>query len=211
MSGKQMLIIIIIAVLVGGGGFWLLSRNSSRLKQSAVSKNTVQNPEVTPTLSDAKLLTWNDEAGFTFQYPEGLKIDNHPDDNVDYANLTFTGDDGPGSINILMKDNTYQSLDEWIKSDSNLTTGNIIDTNLGDKNGKKVITSTGQMIIGVIDNGVLVTIKKETGLSPLLETAWGKITDTWEFVYPTPTAADKKAVKVTNSQDTGGNVLEEDN
>ena len=82
----------------------------------------------------------------------------------------------------------------------------IIKENRSGKDGKKVLTDSGT-VIGVIDNGVLITLKKSSNLSPLLTTTWEKITDTWEFIYPTP-----KSSKTIPQGDTGdsGNVLEEE-
>jgi hypothetical protein len=197
-SLKQIVIVIILAILVGGGGALALTKYKTTPKQSPVSENLL----ASPTEVLIKFITWEDQAGFTFQYPEGLKVDNHPDDNANYANLTITGRDGAGSINILMSDDTYKSIEKWAKADS-------IDTSLGGINGKKIITNTGETIIGVIDNGVLVTIKKEANLSSILETTWEKIIDTWQFVYPTPTVG-KKPVKVLDNQDDDENVLEEE-
>lgn len=209
MSGKQIIVVIIAAILFGGSGAWLLSKSVANTKQEAISNNKVINSEVLPTTTPLKLLSWNDEAGFVFQYPEGILIDKHPEDEVNYANLTLSSADGLGKIEILMKDDTYKSADKWVKSDINLASGNILDTNIGDKNGKKILTKAGQTIVGIIDNGVLVTIKRESTLSPLLETTWGKIIDTWQFVYPTPSVSAKRSV-VAPGQNDGGEVLEEE-
>ena len=210
MNGKQMLGVIFIAVLIGGGGSLLLSKYLNTTKEKTLIKNTAKVPVATPTIK-INYLTWNDEAGFTFQYPEGVKIDNHPDDEVNYANLTLTSSDGSGNINILMTDDKYKSLDKWINSDSLLKSGTIIDTKLGDKDGNKILTTNGVTTIGVIDSGVLVLLKNESGGSSLLETTWGKIIDSWQFVYPTPTVGSKKVINTDNSsQDSGGDALEEE-
>jgi len=203
MSLKQILVIAVLALIVGGGGMAAAVKFKNVPKQSEVTPEIAVSPTLEPTKIPTNYLTWNDEAGFSFQYPEGLAIDKHPEDSVNYANLTITGKTA-GSINILMADDTFKTIDKWAKAGS-------IDTTLGSKAGKKMIDTSGETIIGVIDNGVLVTIKREANLSPILETAWEKIIDSFEFVYPTPTTASKKAVKVTDNQDSGGDVLEEEN
>ena len=158
------------------------------------TETTLISPSPTPI--SVNLATWTDEAGFSFQYPENIAIDKHPDDNDNYANLTLTDSDQEGSIDIVMSDKN-NTMDKWL---------NPIDTILGEKDGKKNITAT-ETIIGVIDNDVLVTLKRSTKLSPLLEVAWQNITDSWVFIYPTP-----KAVKTvqTNTNTDSGNVLEEE-
>lgn len=188
------------AILISAGGVMLV-KDRLTAKSIPTTKNIITSPTSMPTAIPVKIITWSDEAGFTFQYPEGLLIDNHSSDNVDYANLTLTNGEA-SRINILMVDNSFQSIDDWAKAGS-------IDTNLGGKAGKKIIDGTGATTIGVIDGDVFLTIKKEANLSPLLETAWEKITESFEFVYPTPTAA-REPVKVVNNQD-GSNLLLEEN
>jgi len=149
-----------------------------------------------PTSVPINLITWTDEAGFSFQYPEGITIDKHTEDTVNYANLTFTDGDQNESIDIVMSDND-NTMNKWT---------NAIDTVLGGKDGKKNMTDNG-MVIGVIDNDVLVTLTRTNKLSPLLEVAWQNITDSWEFVYPTPKATQKTQTTVEVD---GGDMLEEE-
>lgn len=179
-------------------------------KSTKPTKPTETNPPVTesiPTNVPVKFLTWTDPSGFVFHYPENVKINNHPEDNTNYANLTLTDSNYPEeSIDIIMQDDTYKTLDKWIASDKNLREGNIIDTIIGGKQAKKILTKT-QTIIGVIDTNVLVTIKRSATLSRSLETSWLKITDTFEFFYPSPTTSASKPVIDTSSSD---DVLEEE-
>ncbi len=198
MSFKQILIVVILAILIGGTATFFI------FKQNQVSENIEETTSVSPTPAPITLSTWTDEAGFSFQYPEGISINKHNDDIVHYANLTLTDINQTGNINILMSDDIYKTLDKWTTSDIELKSGNIIDTVLGGKDGKKIITTT-ETIIGVIDSDILVTIKRSTNLSPLLEIAWQKITDTWTFIYPTP-----GIIETTTTTEGGDDILEEE-
>jgi len=60
---------------------------------------------ISPTTTPISLSTWTDEAGFSFQYPTGTTIDKHPEDNINYANLTLTFLDN-STAQITMSDKT---------------------------------------------------------------------------------------------------------
>jgi len=200
MSIKQILIIVILAVAVGGVATVII------FSQNKSNPPSVSQISPSPTPTPVTLSTWTDPAGFSFQYPDSINIDQHPEDNDNYSHLTLTDGQQTGHINIIMADDTYKSLTKWISANPNLKAGNVIDTTLGGLEGKKVITDQGT-IIGVIDNGVLVTLSQNAPLSPLLATTWDKITDTWEFIYPTPAPA--KSTRPATSDDSG-DVLEEE-
>jgi hypothetical protein len=195
---KNYIVLIVLLVIVAGILFFWLGAKPSTLPTKA--------PATTGPTPTVKYLTWTDEAGFVFEYPEGVSINNHPEDNLNYANLSLTAPNQSGTIAILMQDDIYKSLGTWITKSSAFKDANILDTSLGDKDAKKILTANGQTIIGVIDSGVLVTLQKEGTLSPLLESTWSKITDSWAFVYPTPTTG--KTVVPAVSDDSG-DILEE--
>lgn len=184
MSVKQILIIVILAVLVGGSAVILVK------SQSHVSP-TSQPVEPTPTPTSVALTTWTDEAGFSFQYPEGITIDKHPDDNADYANLTLNLSPS-NTVNIIMSDNTYKDLNAW--AGQNLA----VDTTLNGKLAKKIIKD-GQTTIACIDNGVIVTITGQDVSS---------IVDSWTFIYPTPTIGTSKTAPATTNG--SGDILQEE-
>ncbi|KKR67933.1 MAG: hypothetical protein UU09_C0018G0004 [Microgenomates group bacterium GW2011_GWA2_40_6] len=151
-------------------------------------------PTVTsiPTTPVPKLLTWSDPSGFTFEYPEGITINNHPEDTKNYANLTLSSASSE-IMQITMTDNTFKSLDAWVGKSS------AIDTTLGDKAAKKIIINN-QTTLACIDGDVLVTI---TGNDI------SQVADSWIFVYPTPTIGVTKKVVAPAVSDDSGDVLEE--
>lgn len=185
MISKQIAVVVAIVLFVGLTATFVYIRQPVPQKIAAVTTTTPS-----PTPIPATLLTWTDEAGFSFQYPEGTTIDTHPEDTKNYANLTLTMPSG-GVVNIKMSDNTHKDLNAWAGQSS------AIDAFLGGQAAKKIIDENGQEVIGSIDNDVLVTI---TGNN--LST----ISNSWIFIYPTPAAA-----KAATSDMSGGeDILEEE-
>ena len=186
MNSKQIAIAIGLLILVGSFVFF----NNSR-KPQLISGDTGQKTVIpTPTPSPVTLLTWTDEAGFSFQYPEGTSIDNHPEDSENYANLTLTLP-SLETIDILMSDNKYKDLVAWVGKRSAL------DTTLEGRPAKKIVEG-GISTIACVDNEIIVTI---TGKDI------STIVDTWTFIYPSPTVTANKNAVVS---DDSGDVLEEE-
>ncbi|HCQ31458.1 TPA: hypothetical protein DIU27_03705 [Candidatus Collierbacteria bacterium] len=183
MSSKQILVAVTLFALIGGAAIYLISGRDRETQKPTNS------PALTPTATPVKMLTWTDEAGFSFQYPEGTGIDNHPEDKKNYANLTLTLN-SKETVQIIMADNTYKNLGDWVGENSAL------DTTLDSCPAKKILKDDLETI-ACIDNDVLVTI---TGRDI------AGIVKSWVFIYPSPAPAAKSAT--INNND--GDVLEEE-
>lgn len=186
MSRKQFIIITTLLVLVAGLGILIIS------KRNTAPDKPVQETSVlpSPTLAPVTLLTWTDEAGFSFQYPEGTTIDKHLEDTANYANLTLTLP-SQDSVDIKMSDDTFKDLNSWVGENSAL------DATLDDRPAKKIMKDSKE-VIACIDNGVIVTI---TGNN------LSGIANSWKFIYPSPSAS-KNTNTVAGSEDV--DVLEEE-
>ncbi len=200
MSVKQVVVIIILAIITGIG----VNYGIQKVISSTQSPTQIPTPTSIPTPTPITLTSWNDPAGFSFQYPSSIAINKHPEDTTNYANLTLTDADQPGNITIIMADDKFKTLDKWVASSPDLQAGNSLDTLLDSKVGKKVLTAS-TTIIGVIDSGVIVTLQRDNTISPLLDTTWQKILDTWTFIYPTPTPGKSSKTAVPNDS---GDVLQ---
>jgi hypothetical protein len=187
MSLKQILLMIVLAILVVSSTAFLIIKKNQTSTVSSEITTTSPTPTIVP------LATWTDEAGFTFQYPESTKVDKHPEDTKNYANLTLTLPSSD-TVNIIMADNTFKDLNSWAGQNS------AIDTTLGGKSAKKIIKD-GQTTVACIDNEVLVTI---TGKDI------STIVDSWTFVYPTSKATKTTNTTNTNVSNDSGDVLEEE-
>lgn len=159
MQKKLIVIFSVIGVLlVLAAGIWYLKMKSGNAE--IVSPNGAETSKL-PTAP--KLSVWNDPAGFTFQYDEILKIDNHPEDKINYANLELEESGKEGKILILASDTKYKDVSEWMAKDAKLKGGSAIDTALGGKTAKKVgVAGSSRVIIGAIDDKILFTIELDT-------------------------------------------------
>jgi len=173
MSTKQISVVIGLLISVAIVGVFFISRKNQ--KSDVVTPKT----SVSPTPTSVSLLTWIDEAGFSFQYPEGTVIDKHSEDTKNYANLTLTLPSRE-TVNILVSDNQYKNLDAWVGQNS------AFDTTLDGRPAKKILENDLETI-ACIDNEVIVKI---TGKDI------SEIVKSWTFIYPTTTVS-KNSPKTT--------------
>ena len=198
MKSKAFIIaVVFVCLLLAGGGIYLFtSRNKTEETVSPASQEQkLPQPSAAP-----KLLTWNDPAGFTFQYDPELKIDNHPQDKVNYANLEITEAGKEGKVLIMAADTKYKSVSEWAAK--------AIDATLGGKPAKRIVTAgSDKVVVGTIDDKILFTIE----MDPAGVTTWQKrfdqIISSYEFVYPT-SAPGKSSPSTSGSSE--GDIVEEE-
>lgn len=156
-TGIVLIVIIGLLLMGGGGGVWWWSRQ----KTAPVSPVTPQTAG--PSGVPATLLIWDDSAGFTFKYPEGLRIDKHDEDQENYAHIELTSAAHPGKLIVWAKDLpltkkgvVVKDVSEWVTSDATYASGNVVDTALGGQLAKKVLLSSPEMLVtGAVHDDVL--------------------------------------------------------
>ncbi|MCX6724910.1 MAG: hypothetical protein NTV20_02305 [Candidatus Shapirobacteria bacterium] len=149
---KKVLIIISVLVLIAIGVFVFLYQKPS---SGLVSPLTNQKTE-----SEAKLLAWEDPAGFKFSYPEEIKINNHPEDEENYAHLELTSSSHAGSILVWMKDTNYKNIQDWVKKENATESAQVFDSDLGGHPAQKLaFTSPQKMVTATLDGNVIVLIE----------------------------------------------------
>lgn len=147
-------IILGVGIVIGVGLVvrnTLIKKNTSATKpQSAV--------EVKPELG-----LWEDQAGFSFQYPKEVLTNKHDEDLENYAHIELTSATHSGRLIVWAKDTTYADVDAWVMKDKTLSTASVIDTTLGGKKAKKIILPepSKKLITGTIDDQILFTIEAE--------------------------------------------------
>jgi len=151
------------------------------------SQKILPSPTVKPI--EETFSTWNDEAGFVFQYLEGVDVKQDTADDTSYTNLSLTKVGEDGQILILAKDTKLKDISLWNKNADDIIIG-----------GKNALSSVleDKKTIGVIDEGILFTIEI-TGNSPALNTTFAKIKNTFEFVYPTSSAKSTDSSQFDNA------------
>lgn len=159
---------IIIGLGIGGlvAGAVIFSANN--LKPKPEEKII---PTSTPTPIIEKTV-WNDQSGFTFEYPKNLKLDPHDEDKTNYAHVELTDKDHPGKIIVWTKDTNASDLNSYLKLNK-ITTS--LDTKLGGEEAKKLITGDEEKIVKVatIKDGYLYEIE----YSPVDESYWNPVFD----------------------------------
>ncbi|PIS14089.1 hypothetical protein COT65_00755 [Candidatus Shapirobacteria bacterium CG09_land_8_20_14_0_10_47_13] len=173
------------------------------LKKSASVFSPAGGP--TPTASVA-LLIWTDPAGFKFAYPEAVKINAHPEDKINYANLDLTAEGKNGGIKILVADDAYKSLEVWAKKQQ-AAGGQILDSTLGEKPAKKAIfTAPAKMIIATIDAEALVTLEADLQGGDYWPTVFTDLAASFEFI---PLASEPTRVPAKSGSSAGSGVIDE--
>lgn len=172
---KKPLIAILVGLIIGGIGFggylaWLGSQPKPTEQQA---------PAAT---ASAEFLTWRDPNGFTFDYPEGLTVDKHDEDQQNYAHIEFTHPDHPGNIIVWAKDTTAADVSAWAKTEKRFKDANILDTTFANFPGKKVlIADPKQVIVGTINDEIVWTVEGLLTDSDYWSNVLSTIADTFKF------------------------------
>lgn len=208
---SKVLIAIAIALLIGGI-FFVLNGSGKKLISPLSEKEEAKTTPILPTSTPAEqTLTWKDPAGFAFKYPNSIKINNHPEDNVNYAHLDLTSVGKQGGVLVLAEDSKYKTLDLWFKTDVRVKGGASLETTLGGKTAKKVSVSTGgKVIVGVIDDGLLFTVELNPDTEGYYKKVFDQIVSSFEFT-PLPTEKPSSSAPVSSGSDnSSSDVVEEE-
>lgn len=110
----------------------------------------------TPVVIEEKT-TWDDQSGFTIQYPKSLNLNPHDEDKENYAHLELTSATHSGNLIVWAKDTAATSLEDFVKIKK---LEGAIDTTLGSETAKKVLDpNTKQIVISTIKNGFLYQVE----------------------------------------------------
>ena len=154
LPASAILVIIILLVFIFKdqlSGFLGISSSSNQTSQQ--EKKPEYNFEWT---------WWEDSAGFAFEYPQGFEINDHPDDEINYANLELTSQDKSGRIIILVNDTEYSDIEAWLENDELVKEGSGLGTEVASMSAKKVVLEEGREVAGFIDwDQVIYTVDVE--------------------------------------------------
>lgn len=163
---------------LGTGAFFLSKR--------AVTQEPNVSVTVTPTAEPKQVsyLTWEDPAGFTFQYHEGITINKHDENQNDYAQIEMTHADHPGKLTVWASDTKYADVTAWIKGEKTFAGANTIDTSLGNQPAKKIMVSTepNRLVTGTIFDQILFSVDAELADREYWTLVHNKIVDSFAFV-----------------------------
>jgi len=175
------IVVIFLVFSLGGLVIW-------RLKQrGAVDPEAGQD---SPSFSrearkeyEHQWISWEDPAGFGFEYPEGAKIDNHPEDEISYAYLTFSHQDHAGKITIICNDSENEDIDGWLKNNEKVKEASALETEIASVSGRKLALGQGKEMTAFIDwDKVLYTIEIEAQDQNYWQPVYKHILDSFELI-----------------------------
>lgn len=161
---------------------------------------------------EGEFLLWDDEAGFTFQYPDGLYIDDHPEDMENYAHLEITSTkEADGRILILVNNATIETIDEWVEQDEEATMAGILDSTLADAPAKKLLFNDPKRVLtAVIDSYEgLYLLELQPGEGDYWQKVYDQIVTTFAFKPLTEEEQEILEQAGGGEETSGGNVVYE--
>lgn len=184
--------IFVLGVIAGG--IFFLSQKDTKVVTPG------EKAVVTPT-PVVEMTTWEDPAGFSFQYPKDLSVNNHEDDDENYAHVELTANDHPGSVIVWASDLTVKDLNAWVKKF--YPTGTSIDTTLGGETAKKILVSTpsAKFIVGTISDGLLFYVDGTLTDKMFWQTVEDGIVKTFTFTPDLSASSDQTAASAVDEEE----------
>ncbi len=201
---KKVVIALIVLVIAGLAGFSLYKSQNKLLNPLGNKGNALIVVPSEPVSS------WKDPMGFTFDYPKNLSLNPHDEDKDNYAHVEITATGSAGSIVVWAKDSSYATLDDWVKKDKTVSSGNSIDTSWGDQKAKKVIITgdNPRVVTAVLYDDMLWLAEEFPDKGDRWDKAYNNVVSSFKF-YPLGGARASAGnsngpPSVDNSSDSGG-------
>jgi hypothetical protein len=168
---KIFLCIFSVVILCISVGAVLFLKQLGSKPQYTLQKTVSVSPSPTPS---QELLIWDDPAGFSFKYPKGVTINNHDEDQINYAHIEITNPVYKGRIIVWAKDTVATTIADWLKKEPSLKDAVSIDTTFGGNEAKKVMVKvpTSKQITATLDEDILVMVETE-----LDDAYWQQVND----------------------------------
>lgn len=181
------------------------------------SKNLTVSPVaiVTPSPVAEEMVTWDDPAEFSFQYPKSLVLNSHNEDQINFAHVELTSATHAGSLVVWVKDTNENNMETWAKKEK--LTG-VIDTTLGGEPAKKELINppssrvVSKLIVSTLRNGYLYQIDVTLDDADFWNRTFDTIATTFKFNSSVENVNQKQAPGTSSDQgstDIGGSADEE--
>lgn len=168
LTRKKLLIIggVGIILILGLAVFFVVQK-----KKTAIV-SPIHPPGILEEKKPEALLTYKDEAGFEFTYPENLTIKDVSEDETVYSSLEISSSQHEGKMAIKIADTLFTSVDSWLKSKEATGAGSTREITLAGMPGKQIQFSNPRRLVTIaIDEGIMYFLE-----SPLDEAEyWNKI------------------------------------
>ncbi|MCL5676085.1 MAG: hypothetical protein M1120_03080 [Patescibacteria group bacterium] len=151
--------VIVAATIISA--FFLIGYFLFGQKQKPVLKPLITSSEITPGPTvTVKMVNYEDPLGFTFSYPSKFKVNIHPEDQINYADVELTNQDKTQNFKFVVSDTNYSDINTWALNDNSVKEGSSLDSKLGSLAAKKVyLSKTNKIIIGTIWDKMLLTLE----------------------------------------------------
>lgn len=195
MKQKRVIIIVsivIILTLIGIVGKIALGKKSN-------IPVTQEKPLASLSQIAQNFLTWKDDLGFSFDYPEEAVVNKHDEDQDNYAHVELTHKDHPGSLIVWAKDppksktgKLVTSAEEWIAIQTELKDALVIDTNWGGQKAKKVKVNglKPKLLVVAYYDGLIYYIEVDLVDSDYWSAVSDKVISTFSFSPKKETAGE---------------------
>jgi len=168
---------IIVVILIALSFYFFQRSKTSSSIQSPVGSSPGNK---LPASEKLKLTEWKDPLGFSFSYPQDVKINPHDEDQENYAHVELTSVKHPGNLVIWAKDTEFASMDDWTKGDQMATISSTLDTTLSQAPAKKFYTKNPKLLVtGSIYDQLLFIIEGST--DTYWESIYNEVTKSFSF------------------------------
>jgi len=128
-----------------------------------------------PTPTPQVLLSYKNDSGFAFEYPDIVTLSEDEKDTESYAHVIFTSEESEGTLSFQVSDTKSKTAQDWLKQNNLLKNKkDISDIPFGDIQAARIATPGGILAVAV-DQGALFVIKTE-GVDD---------TDFWKNIFDT--------------------------
>lgn len=189
MSKKMLSIILVVSGILVVGLAIILAANRFKKEEKIVSPTTGEIPGTQMPVDKGKFKTYNDEAGFSFNYSEDLTVKEvENQDETTYSWLEISGLAKPKEfISIKLTDTTLSSVDDWLKKNKQ-TDWVANEAVLSGMNGK-IINSPTKIISVAIQKRILFLIESPADADGFWEKQHEIIGESFKVAWPTPKPA----------------------
>lgn len=181
MSKKGVLLIGVLFLVLAAGGesFFYLKNKQAESLVSPTSEAPSQSS------SQTQNLTYEDEAGFSFQYPNTLGVvEIEINDPSLYSSLELSSKKFPGEkIIVKIMDTNVSTVDQWLKKNPQTgVVGSSSQITLAGMNGQQLsFNNPAKNLILVIDSGILYELEAPSGDS-FWDDSFKTISSSFQFI-----------------------------
>ncbi len=193
-------IIATVGILIALSIFVIInvSRTPQKPKSPIMEKKVTQ--KTAPV--EAKLKTYSDPSGFTFQYQEGVIVtDKNSPNSPLYSSLEIAEKGKPEKIAIKVEDSDLIAVDDWFKGTNKTSVfGEIKKIKLADLDARQFEANNLKTTIA-LDQGVLFTLATNAKKDSELSKAYDTVIKTFKFIQPSLAIQNNSSTSSDDSSD----------